>query len=141
MNDNAVVGYIEQKTLVESIGGRMALLPEMFGVHGPYVEGLVYAQMQRICEGYCGGYWHYYRLSNGGFLMVLDQEGKVICENESNYFEAVMSVESASIVASLYALNIAAWKLKDARVLARFNELRDFASTHPESDLIFAAID
>jgi len=34
-----------------------------------YGENLVYLWMKKLCDEYNGGYWTYYKLSNGGYYM------------------------------------------------------------------------
>ena len=49
---------------------RLDFLPTYFGprlmMRG---EALVYGWMRRLAEGYNGGFWNYYTLTNGGFYM------------------------------------------------------------------------
>jgi Antirestriction protein len=37
------------------------------------VERTVYDVLNELAPDYCGGYWHFYALSNGGFYMAPEQ--------------------------------------------------------------------
>ena len=122
---------------------RSGFMFEHFGNMCMAVENGVYTTLDKICEEYNGGYWDFIELSNGGGYMRLDAnkpEGvQIKC---SNYYEGWMSMEAASIVACLYAINKAVWTRPDSKELTdQYYFLRDFALEHEEWNKIAGAID
>ena len=98
-------------------------------------EQLVFYWMRNLAPVYDGGYWHFYRLSNGGFFMVPGGHERMLLQCASNYFEGEVSAEAAGIVACLFAFS-----QQEANDEV-YDQLCDYAAEHPEAELIFAAID
>jgi hypothetical protein len=129
-----------QATLVTP-GARMKFLPRVFGARYMLVgEAGVYDWMSRLCREYDGGFWDYVDLSNGGFYMRLVIDKPLAIRVDGNGFDAAMSPDAASIVATLFAINELLFKgvshLDDS-----FYQLRDFARQHAQAGLILHAID
>lgn len=120
---------------------RMAFLPKYFGnrlmLRG---EISVYGWLDRLAEGYRGGYWHYYEIPNG-FYMAPAGYDKLRIEWPMNWCDRNMSADAAGIVATLYALNELCSQYQIDDLIEKFHALRDFASEHAEANAIFAAID
>jgi hypothetical protein len=121
---------------------RLDFLPKLFGVRLMLQgEHMVYGWMRALSPDYVGGYWDFYRLSNGGGYMAPKLVGPVQIEVEGNGFSGSMSADAAGIVATLFALcNLAAQVREDA-VIDLFHGLRGFAAEHAEASLIYSAID
>ena len=120
---------------------RMGFLPAFFGQAMMIGEGLVYCWMRNLSEDYQGGYWDYFKLSNGGFYMAPRTSKKFRVLVAGNYFEGELSADAAGIVATLYALCELANRTASDRVVDLYHLLRDYASEHPDAGQIFAAID
>jgi len=116
--------------LTERFGSALLLRSEM----------LVYGWMGRLCEGYRGGFWRIFDLSNGGFYMAPNLPGPFHLRVDGNGFVGNLSADAAGVVATMFALNHLACdghdQLDDAYYL-----LRDFACQHEEHQSILKAID
>ena len=121
---------------------RMNFLPKMFGVRRVVrAETLVYAWMDRLCEEYRGGSWHFYSLSNGGMFLAPKQTDGFSVAVDGNGFAGRLSADAAGIVATLFALCQLANETQEDRIIDLYHLLRDFAMTHLEASSIMRAID
>lgn len=120
---------------------RLAFLPKYAGKWMLSVENGVYTALSRFCEGYTGGYWNFYELSNGGFYMAPDLDGILPLFIDSNGYEGDVSADAAGIISTLFALNYVCNLSSDEKLIDRYYWLRDFAGEHAEADEIFTAID
>ncbi len=121
---------------------RINILPEHFGILAMVFEGEVYGWLKFLAKEYSGGYWHFYRLSNGGFYMApcLDRSFDVV--NPGNHFEGTLSADAVGIAACCFAMGHLAFDYRDNDVFAvLFHKLREFALDHDESALILRLID
>ena len=121
---------------------RLDFLPRHVGAKFLSYEQAIYRMMDKHCQGYTGGFWDYYTLSNGGFFMAYDQPDRGFrVEQPLNYYEGVMSAEAASIGVNLYVQNTFAWQVDPERFSDAYHALRDFAAQHPEGGEILRFID
>lgn len=126
---------------------RMAFLPAMFGPRNMMRgEGLVYGWMRRLSSEYNGGFWNFYRLSNGGFYLAPTGESLVKLSVWGNGFDGTMSPTAAGIVASLFALGQLANEIDGKgetadEIINHYHLLRAYAGEHPEGGKILGAID
>ena len=107
-----------------------------------HFEHLVYAWMGKL-SSYVGGYWHFYKLSNGGGYMALAQEDTVTI-NSTNGFSFEMSPDAAGIVSSLFAMSHASEIFKGRardNMIEQYHNLLDYIEFHPEAAKIYGAID
>ncbi|WP_299945665.1 antirestriction protein [uncultured Microbulbifer sp.] len=139
MNDKTIIASLVDDEV------RMNFLPACFGrrlmMKG---EASVYSWMDKLCEDYNGGYWHFYTLSNGGFYMAPEVNEPMRLQVVGNYFDGELSSDAAGIVTTLFAIQTIASRAKGAdkdRLIDRYYLLQNFASEHPESAAIFRAID
>ena len=80
-----------------AIGQRLYFLPHYLGrAHAVFQNCLFYLAKQ-LLEPYDGGYWEFYHLSNGGFVMALDDDD-TITVNSPNGSSATVDADTASIV-------------------------------------------
>jgi len=119
---------------------RLEQLPNKFGKQFLRVESAIYQFMEKLCKQYNGGYWDFYRLSNGGFFMAPSMANNVKIAWSENYFEGTMTVNAAGVVACLFAYSAIAGQGSE-EATEQFYKLRDYAQRHDEQDLIFRAID
>lgn len=121
---------------------RMEFLPRHFGMAKMiFAEQRIYNAMRSLCEDYTGGRWEFYDLSNGGFYMAPDVEGKLHLAWPGNWFSGDMSADAAGIVACLFAINSLLWDAPSEKLEHAYYALREFAYEHAEAQLILAAID
>ena len=124
-------------------GQRLAIAERLFGIHFPLkLEPVIYGVTERMVEGYDGGYWEFYTLSNGGFYMApsSDDAFHVTCDN---MFEGDLSADALGITACLYAYsNLSFSDGRFARVSAcNYHRLREFMMDHVEVRAILGATD
>ena len=122
---------------------RMAVVERLFGIHFPLqLEPVIYGITDRMAADYKGGYWDFYTLSNGGFLMVPsgDDFFHVTCENQ---FEDELSADALGITACLYAYSHLSFSNgRFARVCAcHFHMLRSYMLEHESARKIIQATD
>ena len=124
---------------------RLDFLPTYFGprlmMRG---EALVYGWMRRLAEGYNGGFWNYYTLTNGGFYMA-PVLGRLRLEVDGNGYGGEMSADAAGIVATLFVLGQLSAETQGTdecdALIDRYHWLREYAGTHAEAAQIYRAID
>lgn len=123
---------------------RLSVPAGIFGYHfGTRIEPDVFAMASRLSPDYCGGYWEFYLLPNGGFFMApVADHGFLVCAN--NGYEGRMSAEALGLTACLYVYSNATFtqvgQLLDV-CADQFHKVREFAIGHPEASEIFQAID
>jgi hypothetical protein len=115
----------------------------LFGVNFPlHLEPVVYAITGNISDDYHGGYWKFYKLSNGGFYMAPDsgKRFKVSCENG---FEGELSADALGITACLYAYSHQSFGggAFAETCAGQYHLLRDYMLEHSEARVILGAID
>lgn len=124
---------------------RMATVETLFGLHFPlHLEPVIYGITEWMTQGqYCGGYWLFYALTNGGFYMASDDE-QVFTVSCDNHWQGQLSPDALGIVACLYAYSHLSFSPdeKFARVCARhYHWLREYMYDHAEVTAILGAID
>ena len=120
---------------------RVAFLPRKFlgSCHYLRLESFVYGYAQKLIIDYQGGYWEFVDLSNGGLYMLCgDESVTVSCEN---HFCNNVSANASGIIATLYALCSLTARTQSDHIYSLYEKLLDYAETHNECKLIFAAID
>lgn len=121
---------------------RLDFLPKFFGENLMLVgEGYIYSWMERLSVDYKGGYWNFYELSNGGFYMAPNSKKKMSLSVSGNYFEGEMSSDAAGITACLFALSAICSQFPSDKLVSAYHNLYEYIRFHPESDLIYQAID
>ena len=125
------------------VNQRVKVTAELFGLAFPMrLEPAIFSIAGSLAEAYDGGYWEFYKLSNGGFYMALasDKQFVVTCENG---FEGELSAEAFGIVCSLYAYSHLSFSDGQfAEICAeQYHLLREFALDHESAGAILAAID
>ena len=122
---------------------RMAVADRLFGIHFPLkLEPVIYGITDRMAEGYTGGYWDFFTLSNGGFYMAPSSNRvfHVICDNQ---YRGDLSADALGISSCLYAYsNLSFGDGRFARVSAcHYHRLREYMMEHPEVKFIVQATD
>ena len=141
-NDNATTHISKTQC---AIGQRLYFLHHYLGrAHSAFQNRLFYLAKQ-LLEPYDGGYWEFCHLSNGGFVMALDDDD-TIAVNSPNGSSAAVDAETASIVVCLMTLSDLSFNLQAdsdelQKVITSFHALREFALEHPSSNTILRLID
>ena len=122
---------------------RLAIVDELFGAAFPMrIEPFVYQVSGHISNDYNGGYWDYFQLSNGGFLMIPPSDDYYcLCDNG---FEGMVSAEVLGASACMYAYSHLSFS--DDRRLSElctkhYYLLRDYIPEMGEVDQILAMTD
>ncbi len=117
---------------------------DIFGVYfSMRLEPVVYAITESIVPEYNGGYWEFYKLSNGGFYMApnSDMPFHVTCENG---FEGTLSDDALGITVCLYAYSNLSFGDQNAfkeTCAGQYHLLRDYMLGHKEVREILGAVD
>jgi hypothetical protein len=116
----------------------------LFGPNFPLtLEPVIYSITSNLSSEYCGGYWEFYELSNGGFYMSPDDDTAFTISSE-NGFKGTMSAHALGITACLYAYSHLSFSdiSEMAEVCAgQYHLLREYMFEHDEVRAILAAVD
>lgn len=125
-------------------GQRLSHTADLFGTHFPLqLEPVIYGITERMAKDYCGGYWLFYTLDNGGLYMAPDGE-HVFAVSCANYYTGELSGDALGIVACLYAyshLSFAGSGTFPRQSAQHYHLLRHFMYEHPEVANILSATD
>lgn len=127
--------------LVADENERLDVTQKQFNGFYPFhIEPSIYKVADHLSPSYDGGYWDFYRLSNGGFFQAPpDDQYKLIC---SNGFEGVASSFDFGIIVCLYTYSTLSFKPNLQEIMSKhYHALRDFALDLPKNEIIFKAID
>ncbi|MCS4267751.1 antirestriction protein [Serratia sp. BIGb0163] len=105
------------------------------------IESPIFAWLDLLCEHYCGDYWEFYALSNGGAFIIPSTEGEYVLFNALNGNGATVGHEAAGIIACLMTYSHHACSTKCDAMTEHYYRLRDYALIHPESNAIMRMID
>ncbi|MBD8828985.1 antirestriction protein [Pseudomonas sp. CFBP 13602] len=126
-------------------GDRLNFLPTFFGKYYMAAEGLLYTHARKFVQGYNGGFWNYFTLSNGGCFAALDTQETQHIVIADNYCSEHMSAEAAGITLTLFVfgrlLGANIPESESDKFIELYHKLRDFALGHPEAQSILTAID
>ena len=121
---------------------RSTLVHRLFDLHFPMrLEPTVFNMASMLAPDYRGGFWTFYALSNGGFLMVPGGGTfEVVAENG---YAGALSAQALGITACLYAYShLSFGEGAFAETCAEhYHLLREFTLDHAEARGILAAID
>jgi Antirestriction protein len=128
---------------------RMAFLPHMFGARRMIPgETMLYHFAGKLSPDYKGGFWNFYRLSEGGYFAAPAAPARLLISVPGNGFEREVSAEAAGVIISLFALGAMADRAADRGdeggtdlMTGRYHQLLNFARSHAERAAIMAAID
>lgn len=123
---------------------RITFWPQYFGTV-ILLEPRIFAWMDRLCEDYGGGIWHFYTLSNGSVFMAPetddDNSEKWLLSNSMNGNDAEMSAEATGIAVCLLEYNHHACRTECDVITTHYYRLRDYALRHPDCHAIMRIID
>jgi hypothetical protein len=130
-------------TTIVPEASRTDVADKHFGIRFPLtIEPVVYQFASQLAAAYQGGYWEFFQISNGGFLMIprLDETFDVTADNGLN---GTLSAEALGITACLYAYsNLSFGEGGFAEKCAeQYHRLYEYMLTHDQAAAIRAAID
>ncbi len=128
------------KTLIRG-NERLNFLPKMLGNKFSIFESTIYNLMDHYNPAYHGGYWDFYKLSNGGFYIELSTDKPIILSFPENHFEETLSPEGASVAINIMALNHLAWKFEAALFIDFQDKLKDFSGLLVDAPKIWRFLD
>ena len=125
------------------VNQRVSHTARLFGHQFPIrLEPTIFNIAGNLTAEYDGGYWEFYKLSNGGFYMAPASEQQFSVSADNGY-EGSMSCDALGIVACLYAYShLSFGDGAFAEICAeQYHWLREFALDHAEVGSIMQAID
>lgn len=125
---------------------RISFWPQQFGSIPQWItlEPRIFGRMDRLCDNYRGGIWHFHTLSNGGAFMSPEAENSDeawTLFNDMNGNGSEMSAEAAGIAACLIEYSHHACRTECDAMTAHYYRLRDYALNHAECNAIMHIID
>lgn len=126
---------------------RLSFLPDLFGNDFLAGEMQVYALAEKHITDYCGGFWHFIRIPEGGGYMMPDGD-RFHLTNPDNWFDRSVSADAAGVIITALAINRRIWlhhERGDAaltrHLMLRESQLWNFIDSHDECAAIYAALD
>lgn len=131
------------RTLIDT-PDRTSVTADLFGPAFPLkIEPFIFHITSTQAQNYSGGYWDFFKLSNGGFYMAPDADERYLVSCP-NYYQGKLSGDALGIVSTLCSYSHLSFSddLSFAKVCAKhFYLLSDYAGEHSEARAIFGAID
>ncbi|MDM6737030.1 antirestriction protein, partial [Enterobacter hormaechei] len=100
--------HVCQTALDVEESDRLSFLPELFGTDFLAAEMQVYALAEKHITDYCGGFWHFIRIPEGGGYMMPDGD-RFHLTNPDNWFDRSVSADAAGIIITALAINRRIW--------------------------------
>lgn len=126
---------------VTTVRERMECLPALVGRDCVLLEHSIYRMLRWLSEDYDGGFWDYFRLSNGGFYMAPERHGLYRIACQGNGFSATVSEDVAGLIACAMAYSHLSFRDNGSRFAAAYERLSVFIFQHREARSIRAALD
>ena len=92
-------------------------------------------------EDYGGGIWDFYELAGAPLYMAPTSKSRFRLSWEDNGYEGEVSAGAAGIIATLFTLSHLSFSFESDHFAEGYQRLRAYSDGHPESSVIFAAID
>lgn len=104
-------------------------------------EIAVFQWMRQLCTAYNGGFWRFYRLSNGGLFMAPSANEPMHLTWPMNWSDEHVSCQAAGIVVTLFALSQMMQSHSDELLTENYQLLREYLVEHPEAGAMLRLID
>lgn len=104
------------------------------------LEHAFFNAMHIFDETYHGGWWNFFKLSNGGFYVAL-KDDKQFHMVSPNGFECDVNANTAGIIVSAFAYSNLSFGPNGEAFGEEYHKLSDFIFQHPEAGTIHAALD
>ena len=128
-------------TKVTSATERLQCLPEVAGRDYVVLEHTIYDILSTLSADYDGGFWEYYRLSNGGFYMA-PQDAKsfrIFCDG--NGFAADICANTTGIIVTAMAYDHLTRRPRGSCFARAYQLLAEFVFQQSDAGTIRAALD
>lgn len=122
---------------------RMAVVEKLFGINFPMrLEPCIFDTASSMFDDYKGGFWEFYRLSNGGFYMAPSTEEKFHLSSP-NGFVCELSGDATGLVCCIFSYSMLSFQGDEfAKICAeQFHLLREYVFEHIEVESILRACD
>lgn len=128
---------------VDDEPSRMKCLSDIAGpsiIQTVRLEHAFFNAMHLYDNTYCGGWWNFFKLSNGGFYVALkdDRQFHMVSPNG---FECDVDANTAGIIISAFAYSNLSFGSNGDAFGEEYHKLSDFIFQHPEAGTIRAALD
>lgn len=120
---------------------RLQCLPEDAGREHVVLEHTVYDMLSMMSEDYDGGFWEYFRLSNGGFYMAPNTTKSFRLLGPNNGFKGEVCANTAGIIASAMAYSHLSFRHLGECFARAYELLSCFIFMHCDAGTIRAALD
>jgi hypothetical protein len=120
---------------------RLLCLPNIAGWDCVVLEHTIYDMLSILSDDYGGGFWDYYRLSNGGFFMAPTDQTTYRMRSHANFFEGVVAAETAGLIATAMAYSHLSFRPRGSNFAMAYQLLCEFIFQHPDAGTIRAALD
>lgn len=128
-------------TLIEDENERLDITFQQFKDNYPHIiEPAFYNIARQLSENYDGGFWDFFKLSNGGFLQIpSDGSYNILCPND---YEAVVNNKEFGIIVCMYAYSSLSFRDDMQDLMAHhYHLLRDYVLELDQNHKILNAID
>ena len=131
---------------------RLDFLPSVIGEHFLSFERYVYNSASMMSKDYLGGFWKFFDcLGNTEektpfFFMAIDYGKPLNVSNELNQFSGTLSPKAFGVAITILALSSFLFDFESKgipleKLIDAFYELKDYAATLEEANLIYRFID
>lgn len=118
-----------------------AFLYKQLGLDWLRFEHGAYETLRAATNGYGGGLWDFYSLSNGGFYIAPSGCPVLRLQGPDNGFDGLLSADAAGIYATAMTLSHLSFQSQSELPGEKFHLLRDFYVHHAEARTLFRALD
>ena len=126
---------------VSNAAERLQCLPEVAGRDCVVLEHTVYDMLSMMSEDYDGGFWEYFRLSNGGFYMAPKTNKSFRMFGLGNGFKGEVSANTAGLIATAMAYSHLSFRHRGECFARAYELLSCFIFQQPDAGIIRAALD
>lgn len=126
-----------------STSQRISHSARLFGLSFPVrLEPAIFSIAANLASDYDGGFWEFWKLSNGGFYMAPVSDAPFSVSADNGY-EGYMGADALGITACLYAYSHLSFGDGNfaGTCAEQYHWLREFALDHAEAGSILRAID
>lgn len=126
---------------VTNANDRLQCLPEIAGRDCVVLEHTIYDTLSMLSADYDGGFWNYFRLSNGGFYMAPKESRSFRIRCVENSFECNVSANTAGIIATAMAYSDLLFRRRGSCFARAYELLSEFIYQQSDAGTIRAALD
>jgi hypothetical protein len=120
---------------------RLQCLPEIAGLDYVVLEQTVYGLLRTLNADYDGGFWEFYRLSNGGSYMAPNTSKSFHMFCAGNGFEGDVCANTAGIITTAMAYSCLSFRPNADHFARAYELLSEFIFQQTDAGIIRAALD